>query len=266
MTTMAEVVPTPAAALIVAREGAGQGDGNGEGEGAGEGHRAREGECTGAGGPEFLLLKRSASARFMPNAYVFPGGAVDADDATESAYSACAGLDDEVACRALGVQQGALRYFIAAVRETFEECGLLYAYAQEDLLVGPEAAPAAPGRAHHAASVVAWCASSGWRIAVDRLFYVGHWITPRGLPRRFDTRFFLAQAPPGQRAALVSDEMQELVWLGAREALQRHAAGRLLLMMPTVVLLEEMAPFQSLATLLDYARSPRVIRAVMPDV
>jgi len=234
----AEAVPSPAATLIVTRQGA----------------------C----GPEFLLLKRSAAARFMPNAFVFPGGAVDAADGTELAYASCAGLDDGTASQVLGVPRQGLSYFIAALRETFEECGLLYAYVRGDSLAGGEEAAALRAEAS-GASLPAQCTSRGWRLAVDRLIYFAHWITPRTLARRFDTRFFLAQAPDGQQAALTSNEMQELVWLGAREALQRHAREELLLVLPTKAMLEEMAPFDRVAALLRHAGAARLIRAVMPE-
>ncbi len=222
------VEPRPAAALIVAREG--------------------------VSGPEFLLLERSAAARFMPGAYVFPGGAVDTRDQMPEVYGACAGLDDDAASAMLGVRAHGLRYCVAAIREAFEECGLLFAYAHGAALARPERLEG---------DLLTMCISAGWRLAVDRLVYFAHWITPPG-PVRFDTRFFLAQAPEGQCARLMSDEMRSLVWLGACEALDRHANGRLLLMSPTVAQLEELAPFASLAALMRHARVPRRIEAVLP--
>jgi ADP-ribose pyrophosphatase YjhB (NUDIX family) len=96
------VTPAPAAALILVRA---------------NGRR-----------PEILLLKRSPAARFMPNAYVFPGGAVDGEDASDDVQGLCAGMSDADASERLDLPGGGLRFFVAAVRESFEECGLLYVY------------------------------------------------------------------------------------------------------------------------------------------
>src|SRR3974390_3121773 len=85
--------------------------------------------------PEILLLKRGENARFMPNAYVFAGGALESNDATEDVYHLCQGLDDRGASEQLKLPSNGLRYFVAAAREAFEECGLLLAYdARGDLV------------------------------------------------------------------------------------------------------------------------------------
>ena len=78
--------------------------------------------------PEILLLKRGEHARFMPNAYVFAGGALDLNDESADVYRLCKGLDDGRASDQLKVPSNGLRFFVAAVREAFEECGLLFAY------------------------------------------------------------------------------------------------------------------------------------------
>src|SRR5579872_1610084 len=78
--------------------------------------------------PEILLLKRGEHARFMPNAYVFAGGALDLDDESGAVYALCQGLDDGRASERLNLPSNGLRFFVAAVREAFEECGLLLAY------------------------------------------------------------------------------------------------------------------------------------------
>lgn len=221
--------------------------------------------------PEILLLKRSASARFMPNAYVFPGGAVDPEDATEEVFGLCAGVTDAAASVRLNLPSGGLGYVVAAVRETFEECGLLLVrdsgggppgevegLAASVRSTGPQArtahTPLAPLLRLHQ-----------WRIAADELSYFAHWITPIGLRRRFDTRFFLACAPERQVASLMSDEMSDLIWTSAADALRMYAAGRLQLMFPTRTLLAEIARFERLDALLEYARQPRDIATVMPE-
>lgn len=217
--------------------------------------------------PEVLLLKRSASARFMPNVHVFPGGALDASDQANGLQAQCAGLDEAAANRVLRTAAQGLGYFVAAIRETFEECGLLYAYARDETLVAEAdvASLLSASREDRAAQGLwAACAAGGWRLATDRLSFFGHWITPPYMPRRFDTRFFLARAPEAQRAALMSDEMQALCWLSAREALECQERGELLLTTPTQTLLGELAGFGELDALLEYARTPRIIDPITP--
>src|SRR5277367_5540323 len=82
----------------------------------------------GAPKPQVLLLKRGERANFMPNAYVFAGGAVDASDESAEACAVCSGLDERLACERLHLESAGLRHFVAAMREAFEECGLLLAY------------------------------------------------------------------------------------------------------------------------------------------
>lgn len=218
--------------------------------------------------PEILLLKRGENARFMPNAYVFAGGALDPNDESLDAYNRCQGLDERGASERLQLPSNGLRFFITAVREAFEECGLLLAYDAHGELVdlsGDESRwrearlELSAGRTTLAALCNAW----GWRLAVDKLAFFSHWITPPGR-LRFDTRFFLARAPTRQLASLVGDEMSELVWCTAAEALSEHASGRLLLMFPTRAILKEIAEFDDIDELLEFARRPREITAITP--
>lgn len=242
--TGAPVAPAAAAALIIARPG--------------------------TEAPEILLLKRSSAARFMPNAYVFPGGGVDGDDATQQVYALCADLDDAAASERLGLPRDGLRFFVAALRESFEECGLLYAsdvagrladlthWDDEQLhRLRTELLFARTGLA-------ALCVLQGWQLAVDRLIYFAHWITPEGLKRRFDTRFFIARAPHDQHASLAGEEMADLIWISAREALARYSAGHLDLRLATRTLLGQIAPFDAIDALFDFAREPRKILPVTP--
>jgi 8-oxo-dGTP pyrophosphatase MutT (NUDIX family) len=218
--------------------------------------------------PEILLLKRGEHARFMPNAYVFAGGALDPHDESFDACDLCPGWDDRSASERLQLPSNGLRFFIAAVREAFEECGLLLAYDAHGELVnltGDESRwheirqQLLAGRM----SLAELCKAQGWRLAVDRLAFFSHWITPPGR-LRFDTRFFLARAPARQQASLVGDEMSELVWRTAAEALSEHARGRLLLMFPTRTILKEISGFDDIDALLEFASRPRKITAITP--
>ncbi len=219
--------------------------------------------------PEILLLKRGEHARFMPNAYVFPGGAIDPGDESDDMYDRCAGLNDRAAASLLGLPSNGLRFFVAAVREAFEECGLLLAYGPTgewvDLSIWDEAhvrearLQVSAGRLN----LAALCEAHGWRLAVDKLIFFSHWITPPG-KLRFDTRFFLSLAPPRQYACLAGDEMSELVWHTAAEALSAHANDELLLMFPTRQILKDIAACKDIDELFDYANRPRAIAPITP--
>jgi 8-oxo-dGTP pyrophosphatase MutT (NUDIX family) len=219
--------------------------------------------------PEILLLKRGEHARFMPNAYVFAGGALDPDDESADARDLCRGLSDRSAGERLQLPSNGLRFFIAAVREVFEECGLLLAYDSHGELV--DLTPWHESRLREVRlqlsagelSLAALCKAQGWRLAVDKLAFFSHWITPPGR-LRFDTRFFLSLAPPKQNACLAGNEMSELVWRTAADALAEHASGRLLLMFPTRAILKEIAEFKDIDELLDFASRPREIKAITP--
>jgi 8-oxo-dGTP pyrophosphatase MutT (NUDIX family) len=219
--------------------------------------------------PEILLLKRGEHARFMPNAYVFAGGALDQADDSAEARALCEGLNDRAASERLKLPSGGLRFFIAAVREAFEECGLLLAYDACGALVDLTAWDEARLRAMRlqlssgGTSLAALCRQNGWRLAVDKLTFFSHWITPPGR-LRFDTRFFLTLAPPTQHASLAGEEMSELVWRTAAEALSEHASGRLLLMFPTRAILKDIAGLGNMDELLDFAGRPRQIDAITP--
>jgi 8-oxo-dGTP pyrophosphatase MutT (NUDIX family) len=224
----------------------------------------------GPGAPEVLLMKRSASARFMPGAYVFAGGAVDPSDAAEAVYALCPDFPDERASRRLNVPAHGLSYYVAAAREAFEECGLLMAYDDRGKLV--DFTSWEETRLHalrnqvnrQEIDIARLCRERGWALALDELHYFAHWITPPDSSQRFDTRFFICRAPERQRASLASSEMSALVWRTAAAALQEGAAGKLQLVYATREMLTQMADFESVDSLLGYARQPREITTVVP--
>ncbi len=220
------------------------------------------------GGIEVLLSRRAERGDHNSGAWVFPGGVVEAHDA--AAYPACEGLGDAEASRRLGLPSGGLDFYIAAVRECFEESGLLFARGGDGGWVdldGVDAARLAPWRgALHRGErgMVELCAEEGIRLAVDRLVYLSHWLTPLGRPKRFDTRFFLAVAPPGQTAAHDGTELLEQQWAGPADALARSTSLKLLT--PTQKTLETLAGFEDIDALLAWAAAPRTVALVMPRV
>lgn len=218
--------------------------------------------------PELLLLKRGEHARFMPNAYVFAGGALDLNDESADVYDLCRGLDDGRASERLELPSNGLRFFVAAVREAFEECGLLLAYDARgdvvDLTTWDESRLRATRLQISAGqlSIAELCRAHGWQLAVDKLAFFSHWITPPG-KLRFDTRFFLCSAPPKQSASLAGNEMSELVWRTAAEALEEHASRKLLLMYPTRAILKDIAEMH-MDELFEFASRPRKIAPITP--
>ncbi len=220
----------------------------------------------GAAGIEVLLSRRTQSNDQFSGAWVFPGGIVDAGDRV--AHQHCVGLDDAAASTRLGLESGGLDYYIAAVRECFEESGLLLAVDETGELVeldhvrgdtlGPWRGPLHRGER----SLSAFCSEFGLRLAVDRLVYLSHWLTPFGRPKRFDTRFFIASLPPTQTAAFDGTEMVEQRWLRPADALA--AGSGLKLLTPTSKTLALIGRHDSVEALLAWAGSARSVPLTMP--
>jgi 8-oxo-dGTP pyrophosphatase MutT (NUDIX family) len=209
---------------------------------------------------EVLLLRRRLDSGFVPGAHVFPGGALDPDDHHVVAPEGSL-LTAPDAARALGVDDppAALAHWVAALRETFEECGALLACRPGGALVDPTLDPDLAHRlAGHRRSVdrgerrfADVLAEEGLVPALDHVRYLARWITPGGAPRRYDTRFFVALAPAGQEIAPDGQETTEATWLTPRKALDLHDAGRIDLILPTRRTLELLARFATAADLLD---------------
>lgn len=219
-------------------------------------------------GLEVLLLRRAERGDHTGGAWVFPGGVVEAGDAR--AHACAAGLDDAHASARLGMPSGGLDFYIAAVRECFEECGLLFAERPggELLHVGHEAWHQLVDwrEALHKGerSLSELCEAGGVQLSLGRLVYLSHWVTPVMRAKRFDTRFFIAEAPAGQVAAHDDNELVEQRWMKPADALA--ASARLKLMTPTQKTLEALARFDSVHALLDWARAPREVSAIMPRI
>lgn len=193
-------------------------------------------------GLEVYLLQRSSAAVFSPSAHVFPGGALDDADRAQGMNQWCGAFD-----RGHSVP---IAYYIAAIRESFEEAGLLLAYdASGDLirLDDPEVSErfGLHRKAMHAdqRSLDAVCAEEGLMLAVDRLVPFGHWITPKGAPRRFDTRFFAARAPEHQVATSDEVETTSGLWARPTDVLKTNDAGEVGLILPTRRSLEALAKY-----------------------
>jgi glyoxylase-like metal-dependent hydrolase (beta-lactamase superfamily II)/8-oxo-dGTP pyrophosphatase MutT (NUDIX family) len=220
----------------------------------------------GDAGLEVLMLRRAERhGDIRSGAAVFPGGVLDAAD--RLAHPWVLGPSDELASQRLGLAEGGLDYWIAAVRECFEEVGLLLATGEagQPIDLAARAADLHPWRARlndRTATIDQFCRHFGLTLDLRGMVYSGHWLTPPGVPQRFDTRFFTAMAPPGQSAVADAGEAQELMWLAPKAALD--PARELKLLPVTRRTLQELARFASAADAYGDALERREVRLMMP--
>jgi 8-oxo-dGTP pyrophosphatase MutT (NUDIX family) len=220
----------------------------------------------GTDGPfSVLMLERHGSITF-PGVHAFPGGIVEPGDAEiaratlpSSQAWAPAGEGDTPAA--------ALPYWVAAVRELFEEMGILLATRDGRLLDGPldDAVLSLRARALAGEPFGPLLAEHDLTPATDALFYFARWITPRANPKRFDTRFIVGRVPRGQDAVIDGTECVAHEWLTPAAALRAYDEGRIQLIPPTVRTLDDLARFESVAAVLENA-SRRVVRALCPEI
>jgi 8-oxo-dGTP pyrophosphatase MutT (NUDIX family) len=225
----------------------------------------------GATGLETFMVRRHARSPVAPSAYVFPGGTVRTDDASVSPP------DRELLARDLSARSDtevdadqATAFYVSAVRELFEEAGVLLVRdtARQLLRVDPadqvlqerleSTRLALQARDLSLADVLAdW----GWQPAFDLLVPFSHWVTPAVLAARFDTRFFVAEMPPGQAALHDTIETSEGIWLQPTQVLE----GDYHTVFATAQHLRRLTPFRSVSALLAFAREKRIVR-VQPEV
>lgn len=228
----------------------------------------------GDAGLEVFMLRRNLNSDFVGGAYVFPGGGVDESDRTDPDLEAvCSGLDDATASARLGLDSGGLAYWVAAVRECFEEAGVLLARNASgevirfaDPVVVDRFETARPQVYSGDLRIAALCAAESLTIALDDIVYLSHWITPHGPPRRFDTRFFVARMPPEQTPLHDGGETVASEWISVNGALERQRAGEFEMIFPTIKNLEDVARFATVDDLLDDVRARTTIPAILPQI
>ncbi|HEU4562258.1 MAG TPA: NUDIX domain-containing protein [Longimicrobium sp.] len=203
------------------------------------------------GGLEALLLRRHKRSGFAAGAWVFPGGVVDERDRDAALVERLDGPTPGEWARRLGLVDAgeALGYVAAAIREAFEETGILLAHRDPDATQ-----PRDPGEGLEVARRALLNAvvdlrdvlvTNGLRLSGAELIYIAHWITPLPEPRRYDTRFFAAHAPAGAECVVHDAEMTDALWLRPAEAVQRFEAGEMKLLPPTVHTLRRLARYGS---------------------
>jgi glyoxylase-like metal-dependent hydrolase (beta-lactamase superfamily II)/8-oxo-dGTP pyrophosphatase MutT (NUDIX family) len=219
---------------------------------------------------EVLLVRRADSGDQNSHAWVFPGGLLDVTD--REVHPHFHDIDDAGASARLGVTQGGLDYWAAALRETLEEAGLLLAVEREGRTV--DAAACLPllndwrkrsrnlPRGQGGAAFAALCSAQGWRLSARALRPIAHWITPLGMPKRFDTRFLLAAAPAGQEVCIDGVEIVDHRWLRPSELLQ--PAHDMRIKGPARAMAQALAAHDSVGALLAWADGLGPLAPIQP--
>ena len=216
----------------------------------------------GRDGLEVFMVRRHYEIDSFSGALVFPGGKVDANDAAPELREFCDGAD--------GLGDVELQFRVAAIREAFEEAGVLLARAVGEVALLPAARvealdalrkPLAAGET----TLAALCRRENIRLACDRLVRFAHWITPKQQPKIFDTQFFLAAAPTDQVALHDGEETLESAWIGPAHALAEADAGRRSIVFPTRTNLGKLARWQDIDAAMAAAAEATVV-TVQPQI
>lgn len=216
--------------------------------------------------PELLLVKRRAGDAFGET-YAFPGGVIDKGES--AARNFCVGLSSDEANELLKLPHGGLDYYIAVIRELFEETGVLLATDRNGAWACSDALPA-DLRRRVDKGLMPWSDFLTQQIltlSCDSLHYFAHWETPFSEPKRWTTRFFMAQLPPGQDACHDGHETTDSCWVSASIALERREAGQMDMPYPTYKTLERMRGFRSIPELFTWAKDQRLagVEMIRPD-
>jgi 8-oxo-dGTP pyrophosphatase MutT (NUDIX family) len=213
----------------------------------------------GSAGMEALLLKRHRSSGFVPGAYVFPGGRTDEADAAVEL------LDYATRLPTVEVDR---HFWFAAVREVFEESGVLLARDRQhewapDTTTSETMEQWRLKLMAEEATLVDVLRENNYCIQFENLVYFAHWITPLAEPRRYDTRFFAAVLPHGRQARPDPREMTDAIWLTPKAALDRFHAGKLPMVFPTVRTLQQLSDYATTADALTSLRA-RDVAPILP--
>jgi 8-oxo-dGTP pyrophosphatase MutT (NUDIX family) len=215
-------------------------------------------------GFEVFLTRRSDTMPFLGGMYCFPGGAVANGDSSDAMLARCTGLLPEAARRTIGAQfspREALGFWVAAIRELFEEVGILLAVkaSAAPLTInegGVERLANLFGRLqNNSASFASLLKKESLLCDLASLVYFAHWQTPAHVSTRFDTRFFVAAMPLGQVPLESSPEVAQNLWLTPERAIALHERGELPMIFPTFASLRTLADFDSVDSVLKEYRA-----------
>ncbi len=215
----------------------------------------------GAKGIEVLMMRRNLNLEFVGGAYVFPGGKVDKADRDPEVLKRSLNLGDLECSQMLGVSSGGAGYFVAAIRECFEEAGIF---------IGTRSGGTAPTEAELSqaredllakrSDFVGVLKKEDLYLDLSQLVYMAHWITPESQPKRYDTRFFVARAPSGQLGTHDDSETVSHVWIDPNEALSKAKVEGFSIVLPTRQNLKAISSYETVdEALLGALRSKKSV-------
>ncbi len=207
-------------------------------------------------GLEIFMVVRHRKVDFASGALVFPGGKVDEIDRSTEIQALCDGVD--------GFSDIMLSVMVAAIRETFEESGILLARykTDSDMVSGDRFLSFSPYRDQINSgkiSFIEFLKKEHLRLACDKLTRFAHWITPEVAPKRFDTQFFLTKIPDGQKGIHDGSESVDSVWLSPKKVLEQHDAGIYTMMFPTIMNIQKMGQSLTLDDAIEKASSSEIV-------
>ena len=218
---------------------------------------------------EVLMVLRNRKSSFVPGYYVFPGGVVDPDDFGPEIENFILGMDRQEAAQRLedmSPPDKALGAWVAAIRETFEEVGILFAQRKDG-------APLTPGTGeenrqfdHYRKAIIEgkinflqMLRKENLLLSLDRIHYFSHWITPELLPLRYDVRFFVTQAPVNQAVMHDGVELTGHRWIRPSVALDLYEQGKLGMVLPQIMTLQDISRFKTVAEVMDSAKKRHIL-------
>jgi 8-oxo-dGTP pyrophosphatase MutT (NUDIX family) len=202
---------------------------------------------------QVFMMERNANTVFAGGMWVFPGGSVDSNDDPAVFEAISIHRSDEQASALMHLDQGGLAFYVAAIREAFEEAGILLALNKDDHSNLDLTDPMTKARFHnHRLRVTAngedfihVVTNENLILDVGQMHYIARWITPMGSARRFDARFFITRMPENQEPRHDDSELVHCAWFSPQQVLNKVTAGEMVLMSPTLRMIKSLAKFSS---------------------
>ena len=225
-----------------------------------------------AEGPEIFMLERNIKSEFVSGAYVFPGGAVDKHDSHQILEEICTGIEDRWASEQTGLTTGGLGFWVAAIRECFEECGVLIANSAGGPVNFDETGVAQRFSVHRDSlnrretSFSEICRAEHLTLPVNQLTYFSRWLTPEGMPKRFDTCFFICPMPVNQVPLHDGYETVSGLWVTPENALTQGNSGKIKLVPATIKTLETLSGYESVDGLVTGCTPTAKVPIICPQI
>lgn len=227
-------------------------------------------------GIEVLMVLRHPESMFVPSCYVYPGGCLDEGDYSPEIESLCTGIDRTAAyslINNISSPEKALGAWVAGIRETFEEVGLLLAYEKDGSLVSLDSEKRIERFSTYRRALCEGkinlkeiLKKEELTLAADRLHYFSHWITPELLPLRYDVRFFIAKTPDNQKALPDGIELTEHVWISPQKALHEYEQRKFDMVLPTIMTLSELCKYKTVDDAIRSTYKKNAIPAILTEM